>query len=117
MPSIDILASSLIGTTVFINYPYFTEAFVTAVSDSHVTIRGHEPPHNHNAGESEMWRYHMSQLTRNLVIGEHLTGTAGWSLPKSSVSLSVRPFDTKIRHTSRRKQGKKRMQNLKLWFR
>ena len=92
MPSIEVLASTLIGTTVHINYPYLMEGYVTALSNNSVTIRGHEAPHYHDQGEMEVWRHTMSALAKKLEYGEGVTGTGGWRLPTSSVAITVRPL-------------------------
>jgi hypothetical protein len=39
-PPVETLGKKLIGTTIFINYPFLTEAFVTAISNSEYTMRG-----------------------------------------------------------------------------
>jgi 20S proteasome subunit beta 5 len=92
MPSIEMFAKTFIGTTIFINYPYLTEAFVTAFSNQFVTIRGHEAPRFHNADEKDAWLHTMTTFVENMERGESLTGTGGWLVPLCSLSVSVRPL-------------------------
>jgi 5'-3' exonuclease/20S proteasome alpha/beta subunit len=92
MPPIEVFAKTFIGTTIFINYPYLTEAFVTAFSNQNVTIRGHEAPRFHTANEMDVWQHTMSKLIGAMERGEKLTGTGGWLVPICPLSITVRPL-------------------------
>lgn len=93
LPPIEALAPKLIGTIVFLNYPYFMEGFVTAVSDESCMIRGHAEPRKWPDGGA-LWRQRRDGITRQLLTGEGLTGTGGLMIPgDQEVTLSVRPFE------------------------
>jgi len=72
LPPIQILRNAFVGTTIYIGYPHFLEAFVTAVYDESVTCRGDDPP--------LQWS------------GNGSVGSGGWLLPESAVTFSVRPL-------------------------
>ena len=93
-PPIEILGKKLIGTTIFINYPYLTEAFVTAISDSESTIRGvgDNNLRRWEANESLFFRQKSSALKKDQAFGEKLTGTGGWMMPDNDIIVSVRPL-------------------------
>lgn len=92
LPPVDALASTLIGTIVYINYPYLTEGYVTALSDANMIIRGHEAPRYHSKSGREVWRHIMMTLSKKLQFGEGVPGTGGWTVPDSSVTICVRPL-------------------------
>lgn len=90
--SANAIAEKLIGTTLYFRYPFLQEGFVTAVSDSEVTIRGKEPARKWTDGESKTWRLKNDTIQRQYETGEGLTGSGGWSVPESEVTLSIRPL-------------------------
>ena len=93
LPPIEDLAQKLVGTSVFINYPYFLEGFVTAVSDESCTIRGGQEVRKWTKAEATAWRLKRDGLARRLLTGEGLPGTGGLIVPDSQpITLSVRPF-------------------------
>ncbi len=86
------LAEKLIGTTVHFRYPFLQEGFVTAVSDAEMTIRGTDHPRRWNEKEAQNWKLKNDSIRRNYMTGEGLTGSGGWEIPDSSVTLSIRPL-------------------------
>jgi len=87
--SLDHLASQLIGTIVYFNYPYLSdEGFVTAVADKDRTIRG--DTYSVTPTDAEEWNH--DALAKQLEYGEGLTGTGGWRLPPSDILVTVRPL-------------------------
>jgi 20S proteasome alpha/beta subunit len=92
MPSAEALAKVLIGTTVYINYPYLLEGFVTSLSNITMTLRGREAPHHHNETGREVWRHTLTALSKKTQLGEGIPGTGGWMLPESSSTICVRPL-------------------------
>lgn len=94
LPPLNILGQSLIGTTIWINYPYLTESFVTAVSDSTHNIRGKDSePKRWNVKEVEAWVGRRDKIVKEYQQGQGLVGTGGIILsPNQKILLSVRPF-------------------------
>jgi 20S proteasome subunit beta 5 len=94
LPRIEALAPKLIGSSIFINYPYFTEGLVTAVSDENVTIRGRNEPRRWTPAEAEKWRAQRDGVARQYETGEGYTGSGGLTIPEDqAVTLSVRPME------------------------
>ena len=92
LPPLEALASTLIGTIVFINYPFLMEGYVTALSDIDMTIRGHEAPHYHSHKGREVWHHTMTALSTRLENGEGVPGTGGWMVPNRPTTICVRPL-------------------------
>ena len=96
----ETLASQLIGSIVYINYPHLLEAFVTAVSDDRVLVRGMNPPRPWTPQESITRKARATGIFARYVFGEGLVGTGGLALSKRGgtriedlkVLLSVRPL-------------------------
>ena len=94
LPPVESLAPKLIGTSIFFNYPYFVEAFITAVSDDKIIVRGLNEPRKWTKEESERWKLQRDGLKRRLETGEGYTGTGGLNIPEDqAVTLSARPFE------------------------
>jgi 20S proteasome subunit beta 5 len=94
VPPLEMVAEQLIGKTVFINYPYFLEAFVTAVSNEHGTIQGQNEPTQWSQAEMYGWQARRLGMERRLERGEGYTGTGGLVIPDDQrMTLSVRPFE------------------------
>jgi 5'-3' exonuclease/20S proteasome alpha/beta subunit len=96
---LDTLAS-LIGTTVYINYPSLIESFVTAVSNAKEFRRGNDPPKLWNAGEATSRQERVNRIIQSYKRGLGMTGTGGIVLPggddkKSDAEtlLYVRPME------------------------
>jgi hypothetical protein len=98
---IDTLASHLIGTTVYINYPHLIEAFVTAISDSRGFVRGGQKIRPWSGKEANDRKDRVKKIVMAQVFGERLTGTGGLALTNTAegtsreeidVLLHVRPF-------------------------
>ncbi|KAG7370128.1 proteasome subunit beta [Nitzschia inconspicua] len=93
LPPVAFLGPKLIGTTVFINYPHYIEALVTAVSDQKITVRGKKEPRKWTQEEESRWKFQRDGMIRQAEIGEGRTGTGGLVLPSEEViTLSVRPM-------------------------
>jgi len=86
------IADKFIGTTVYFRYPFLQEGFVTAVSDSEMTVRGKDSPRHWSEKEAQSWQLKNSAIRRLYITGDGLTGSGGWDIPESSVTLSVRPL-------------------------
>jgi len=93
-PPIEMLGKKLIGTTIFINYPYLMEAFVTAISDSESTMRGvgDNNLHRWDANESLFFRQKSSAMKKDEAFGEKLTGSGGWMMPEHDIVVTARPL-------------------------
>lgn len=90
--SASTLAGNFIGTTLHFRYPFLQEGFVTALSDAETTIRGKDAPRQWTSKEAQMWKMKNDIIRRQYVNGEGLTGSGGWDIPESAVTLSVRPL-------------------------
>jgi 20S proteasome subunit beta 5 len=86
------LAEKFIGTTLHFRYPFLQEGFVTALSDKEMTVRGKTPPRQWSQKEAQTWQLKNDTIRRQYATGEGLTGSGGWDIPESSVTLSVRPL-------------------------
>ena len=86
------LAEKFIGTTLHFRYPFLQEGFVTAVSDSKMTVRGKETPRQWTDKEVQAWKLKNDTVRSQYINGEGLTGSGGWEIPESGVTLSVRPL-------------------------
>jgi 20S proteasome subunit beta 5 len=94
LPPIEALGPKLIGTCIYVNYPYFIEGLVTAVSDENVLIRGKNEPRRWTAAETERWQISRDGVTRRYETGEGYTGTGGVTIPEDqTILISVRPFE------------------------
>ena len=92
LPSATALASKFIGTTVYFRYPILQEGFVTAISDSAITVRGKDSPRHWNKNESKLWSSKNSKLCKSYETGSGQTGSGGVNLPNSSIMISLRPL-------------------------
>jgi 20S proteasome subunit beta 5 len=90
--SAEAIAGKFIGTTLYFRYPFLQEGFVTAVSDADVTVRGKEPARKWSDRESQTWKLKNDTIKRQYETGEGLTGSGGWNVPESEVTLSIRPL-------------------------
>jgi 5'-3' exonuclease/20S proteasome alpha/beta subunit len=95
----EALAEHLNGTMIWINFPHYLEAFVTAVSDNNVIIRGKEKPKYWDTKELGKRKRRIQQVVDQYVFGESLVGTGGISLVGGDdamqdleVLIHVRPF-------------------------
>ena len=94
LPPIEALGPKLIGTCIYVNYPYFIEGFVTAVSDENVLIRGKNEPRRWTAPEVERWQISRDGVTGRYETGEGYTGTGGVTIPEDqTILISVRPLE------------------------
>jgi 20S proteasome subunit beta 5 len=90
--SAQALSKKFIGNTVYFRYPFLHEGFVTAVSDEETTIRGNDAARAWTKEESRRWTLSNDTVETLFETGEGLTGSGGWSIPKSFVTLSIRPL-------------------------
>ena len=90
--SAKVLAKKFIGTTVYFRYPFLHEGFVTAVSDEINTFRGDQAVRTWTKEESKRWKLSSDTIQKMFETGEGMTGSGGWSIPQSFVTLSVRPL-------------------------
>ena len=96
---IETIAEHLMGTLLWINYPHFVEAFVTAVSDCKGVIRGKTSRKAWNDDDAARRKKRLSRIVDNYVFGEKLVGSGGVTLVGGAdvmeaidVLLYVRPF-------------------------
>jgi len=88
------LPKKFIGTTVNFNYPILHEGFVCSVADSTTVYRGNAKTKKWPK-EAQMKRSALlSKMFKELQIGEGRTGTGGWILPKTDITLTVRPLES-----------------------
>lgn len=94
-PPVETLGKKLIGTTIFINYPFLTEAFVTAISNSEYTMRGTgaDSLRRWKVDESLVFKQKSLVMKKDQTFGEKMTGSGGWMMPDSDVVVSVRPLE------------------------
>ena len=92
-PPTALLAEKFIGTTVNFRYPILYEGFVCSVSDATTVYRGNEKPHKYSPNARMRRPNLISKMFKELQIGEGMTGTGGWVLPQSDITLSVRPLE------------------------
>jgi 20S proteasome subunit beta 5 len=94
IPPLEMLGKKLIGTTVYVNYPYLMEGFVTAISDSESTMRGvgKNSIRQWDANESLFFQQKSSSVKKNHAFGEKVTGSGGWMIPDHDTILTVRPL-------------------------
>ena len=90
--SAEAIAGKFIGTSLYFRYPFLQEGFVTAVSDAKVTVRGKTPARRWSLKESQTWKLKNDTIKRQYETGEGLTGSGGWNIPDSEVTLSIRPL-------------------------
>lgn len=86
------IAKKFIGSTLYFRYPFLQEGFVTAVSDATITVRGNDEPRPWTSKESQTWKLKKDAIQRQYETGDGLTGSGGWSVPDSEVTLSIRPL-------------------------
>jgi 20S proteasome subunit beta 5 len=90
--------SSLVGGTVYINYPSLIESFVTAVSNSRMLCRGQDPPKPWSSREAMLRRDRVGRIVGAYSKGLGMTGTGGLALPGNEAQfdretlLNVRPL-------------------------
>jgi hypothetical protein len=94
LPPLEALGHSLIGSTIWINYPHLTEAFVTAVSNESQCIRGKDgKPKRWSKKKAMDWTARRASLIGEYKMGQGFSGTGGLILSEhQEVLLSVRPF-------------------------
>lgn len=94
LPPLATLGRSLIGSTIWINYPHLTEALVCAVSDGSHTIRGNgSEVKRWSKKEAMAWTAKRTKIVKDYEKGQGLTGTGGLIIsPEQDITLSVRPF-------------------------
>jgi 5'-3' exonuclease/20S proteasome alpha/beta subunit len=96
---VETIAQHLNGTLLWINYPHFVEALVTAVSDSNGVIRGQSSRKAWTEKDAATRKKRLQRLVDNYVFGERLVGTGGITLAGGTevmenidILLYVRPF-------------------------
>lgn len=100
MFSLESLSSKLIGKLIWINYPHFIQAFVTAVSDNDGFIRGKEPKLQPWSNEERtLRRKRVTKVANQYVFGESKVGTGGIGLADGEEAMDalekliyVRPY-------------------------
>jgi len=92
-PPASLLAEKFIGTTVNFRYPILYEGLVCSVADSSTVYRGNARPQKYSK-EAQMKRpMLLGKMFKDIQVGEGMTGTGGWVLPKADVTLTVRPLE------------------------
>jgi len=77
---IEKLATQLVGTIIYINYPHLIEAFVTGISDSKSIIVGPSKPRPWTGKEAVDRKDRLFRAVSSYVFGEKLVGTGGVAL-------------------------------------
>lgn len=93
LPPLVLLAQKFIGTTVYFRYPILHEGLVCSVSDSAVIYRGNEKPRKFSEEIRAKRKAQLAKMQKNYMIGEGISGTGGWVLPKVEATLTVRPLE------------------------
>lgn len=93
LPPLVLLAQKFIGTTVYFRYPILHEGLVCSVSDSSVIYRGNEKPRKFSDEIRAKRKAQLAKMQKNYMIGEGISGTGGWVLPKVEATLTVRPLE------------------------
>eukprot|EP00574_Skeletonema_japonicum_P009318 CAMPEP_0201724490 /NCGR_PEP_ID=MMETSP0593-20130828/8235_1 /ASSEMBLY_ACC=CAM_ASM_000672 /TAXON_ID=267983 /ORGANISM="Skeletonema japonicum, Strain CCMP2506" /LENGTH=1274 /DNA_ID=CAMNT_0048215771 /DNA_START=54 /DNA_END=3875 /DNA_ORIENTATION=+ len=93
LPPLVLLAQKFIGTTVYFRYPILHEGLVCSVSDSSVIYRGNEKPRKFSDEIRAKRKAQLAKMHKNYMIGEGISGTGGWVLPKVEATLTVRPLE------------------------
>ncbi len=93
LPPLVLLAQKFIGTTVYFRYPILHEGLVCSVSDSSVIYRGNEKPRKFSEEIRAKRKAQLAKMQKNYMIGEGISGTGGWVLPKVEATLTVRPLE------------------------
>eukprot|EP00977_Amphora_coffeiformis_P029925 scaffold43533_cov153-Amphora_coffeaeformis.AAC.2 len=93
--------AKFIGQTIYINYPFLIESFVTAVSDSKMCLRGNDPPKLWDSRQAASRKQRVRSIVTSYSRGLGMTGTGGMTLPgaddrvdavDAETLLYVRPF-------------------------
>jgi len=94
LPSLESLGETLIGSTVWVNYPHLTEAFVTSVSNETHSMRGKGTvPVEWTKRESIEWADRRDRLVHQFEKGQGVTGTGGLIVSSDQdITLTVRPL-------------------------
>lgn len=92
-PPTALLAQKFIGTPVNFRYPILYEGFVCSVADATTVYRGNEKPRKYSAEARSKRPFLISKMFKELQIGEGMTGTGGWVLPQSDITLTLRPLE------------------------
>ena len=92
-PPASLLAEKFIGTTVNFRYPILYEGFVCSMADSTTVYRGNAPPQKYSKDAQMKRPALLTKMFRDLQVGEGMTGTGGWTLPKADITLTVRPLE------------------------
>ncbi|KAL7551294.1 hypothetical protein ACHAWF_014476 [Thalassiosira exigua] len=92
-PPTALLAQKFIGTTVNFRYPILYEGFVCSVADATTVYRGNEKPQYYPEEDRKNRPAMIDKMFKDLEIGEGMTGTGGWVLPRSDITLTVRPLE------------------------
>jgi len=81
------VASQLIGTVVYINYPCLIEGFVTAVSDSKAIYRGESKVTPWSGPDAALRKKRLRKVVMTYVFGQRLTGTGGLALTAGDTKM------------------------------
>ena len=92
LPSAALLAQKFIGTTVYFRYPFLHEGFVCSVADSLAVYRGKDKPRKYSEEIRNKRQTQLAKLYKQFQMGEGTSGTGGWVLPPSDITLTVRPL-------------------------
>jgi len=97
--TLPLMADTLVGTAIYVNYPHFVEAFVTAVSNGERIARGGREARQWNSEESRERKHRLARVMSGYVFGDKMPGTGGISLfgdekalDKFDFLLHVRPL-------------------------
>jgi len=92
LPPASLLAEKFIGTTVYFRYPFLHEGFVCSLCDSTTLYRGKDKPLKYNNEMQEKRKSQLAKMYKQYMKGKGMSGSGGWVLPTSDISLTVRPL-------------------------
>ncbi|KAL7467588.1 hypothetical protein ACHAXS_007835 [Conticribra weissflogii] len=92
LPPASLLAEKFIGTTVYFRYPFLHEGFVCSVSDSTTLYRGKDMPIKYTDEMKEKRKSQLAKMYKQYMKGKGMSGSGGWVLPQSDLTLTVRPL-------------------------
>eukprot|EP00588_Corethron_pennatum_P010221 CAMPEP_0194275146 /NCGR_PEP_ID=MMETSP0169-20130528/8055_1 /TAXON_ID=218684 /ORGANISM="Corethron pennatum, Strain L29A3" /LENGTH=1405 /DNA_ID=CAMNT_0039018539 /DNA_START=66 /DNA_END=4280 /DNA_ORIENTATION=- len=92
LPPASAMAPHLVGTVVYVGYPYLQQALVTSVSDPDGVASDGAPTRWNSAEEAREWAIAAEIGMTALRGGEGVPGSGGLQLPHADVVLTVRPL-------------------------
>lgn len=95
MPPVETLADTLLGKSLFINWPMMHEAKVTAITDSKTEIRlykGKKKAKKWNKMEEDRWATESIEMMENYKGGTNIPGSGGVEIGEVKIRLRLLPL-------------------------